>query len=86
MNNMSLIRKIHAYDFAIYELVLYLDTHPTDNRALAMLEKFRKERAEAIKEYERLNGNYAPTHSAVKIGNRWTWVDSPWPWENEANM
>ncbi len=85
MNGFALRKKIDSYDFAIYELVLFLDTHPENGRALSMLAKLRQERAEAIKQYEMSYGTYSPTHSAVKAGKRWSWIDGPWPWENEAN-
>ncbi len=85
MDKQTLKRKIHAYDFAIYEIVLFLDTHPENTKALEMLAKLRAERTQAITMYEKSYGSYETTHSAVKLGKRWQWIDGPWPWENEAN-
>lgn len=37
-------KRIQALDFAIYETVLFLDTHPTDRRALSALNDYKKRR------------------------------------------
>ena len=47
MNNAAgeksrMLRRIDAVDFAIHEMVLYLDTHPNDARALKAWEQYRK--------------------------------------------
>ena len=76
----QLLRKIDAYDFAILELKLYLDTHPNDTNALLQRQKLQGVRRELIGEYEKKYGNYIVRSTHVK-GNRWSWVDSPWPWE-----
>lgn len=81
----TLVRKISAYDFAIYEMVLYLDTHPNDTVALETLNRFRAERNSLVAQYERNFGPYILTASDAKKNNRWVWIDNPWPWENEAN-
>lgn len=78
-------RTIHSYDFAIYEMVLYLDTHPLDKRALEKLKYYRLKRATAVEQYESRFGAYIETARDAKGEQRWTWVDNPWPWENEAN-
>lgn len=79
----KLKRYISALDFSIHETVLFLDTHPNNHRAMAYFEEQKKRRAAAIKEYESLFGPYV-THAAdVTADKRWTWIDGPWPWENE---
>ncbi len=80
MNKYALKKKIHAYDFAILELGLYLDTHPWDTRALNKRQALQAERRELVGEYERRFGPYIVKCTQVK-GNRWSWVDNPWPWE-----
>ncbi len=79
----TLRRKIYEIDFAIHELVLYLDTNPKCQKGLALLDKFRNLRAEAVKEYEQRFGKYILTPKDAGDGNRWNWIDSPWPWEKE---
>ncbi len=79
-----MLRKIHEYDFAIHELVLFLGSHPTNQKALELLAEYRVARAELIEEYERRYGAYIVTPADVPITSRWCWHDSPWPWENES--
>ena len=85
MNDRSrMLRRIDAVDFAIDEMTLYLDTHPSDSRALKTLEQYRKRRAELIGEYESRFGPYILTSNDV-TGSRWSWVDNPWPWDYQGN-
>lgn len=68
--------------FAMWELRLYLNTHPCDQEALMMLHKLEENCCEP---------NYATTFlEDVRCtdGTRtpsWRWKNDPWPWEYEAN-
>ncbi len=73
-------RRIHAIDFALYELTLYLDTHKWDKRALQKRNSLLGERKMAIADYEARFGKYVLTANDSD-GDRWCWVDDPWPWE-----
>ena len=88
MNSMEqgrseLLHRIQAEDFALYEVVLYLDAHPKNKRALSFYEEHRTIAAMLRAEYEQrfgplsVNGNNDPA--------AWRWVEGPWPWEKEAN-
>lgn len=77
----TLKRKIFELDFALHELVLFLDTHPESREALALTEDFRTKRAELVKLYEEHYGKLVITPADVKPEGRWGWIDSPWPWE-----
>lgn len=82
MNNKAkLIRYIDALDFALYEMILFLDTHPDDRRALAAFENYRQKRKAAIREYESRFGNYVRKAIDVKPDGSWEWAEGPWPWE-----
>ncbi|MBR4116880.1 MAG: spore coat protein CotJB [Clostridia bacterium] len=85
MNNReALKKKIHALDFAIHELVLFLDTHPTSKKALELLREYRQKRKDCIALYEEKYGPYIVTPADVSTKNGcWQWLESPWPWENE---
>ena len=86
MSEQFRLRKtIHSYDFAIYEMVLYLDTHPFDRMALQKLKHYKMKRAAAIEQYEAKFGPYVTTAAKTQNEQHWTWVENPWPWENEAN-
>ena len=56
--------------FAIWELRLYLNTHPCDQQALALMRKFTA----------CMDENCACTYTP-DCGTRWSWTEGPWPWE-----
>jgi len=83
MNKAALKKRIHELDFAIHELVLYLDTHPTCKKAMALLTDYRKKRKELIAAYEERCGAYIVTTDDVPANECWSWLNSPWPWDND---
>ena len=79
----SLLRRIQAEDFALYEVALYLDAYPTNKKALAFYAQHKRV-LEALKEEYRQK--YGPlTIYDNANNNEWQWVKGPWPWEREAN-
>ncbi len=60
-----------AAAFAAWELRLYLDTHPGDHQAMALLERIESQLGDP---------NYATTFLPEGSGQNWTWVNDPWPW------
>lgn len=77
-----LMRQIYEAGFAVDEAVLYLDTHPCDEEALAYYENYRKLYAKLVREYAM---HFGPlTVDQVTVTNQWTWVKTPWPWEMEG--
>lgn len=68
-----------ALDFAARELQLYLDTHPEDKEAFALLKRTLAFREKAL-------GNYTENCGPLRLEDmgqedRYTWLNSPWPWE-----
>ena len=82
MTKAELKKRIYEMDFAIYELSLYLDTHPTCKKAMELLCEYRKKRKELIAFYEERFGPYIVTTDDVPASGCWGWLNSPWPWEN----
>lgn len=79
----TLLRQYMTYHFAALELVLFLDTHPTDKKALEM-HKAVAEKAQAL--MDEYNEKFGPlTASASRDVNTWRWIESPWPWDKEGN-
>ncbi len=77
-----LMKLIRAYNFAIIDVGLYLDSHPSCQNALAYYEKHKKLHTEAVSAYE---SQFGPLDiRSNQNSERWTWVDNPWPWELEA--
>ena len=78
----NLLIKIRKYEFALYELNLYLDTHPNCKDALDLYGKYKKLMTEAEKEYISKFGSIPTTAVKSYAGqDRWQWIDGPWPWE-----
>jgi spore coat protein JB len=73
-----LMRQISANQFAMWELHIFLDTHPGDCAAAAKLEEYRKTADTLTAKYE---AAYGPIHETTNTANRWAWIASPWPWE-----
>ncbi len=81
VNNKAILRrKIDAYDFAILEFGMYLNTHPYDTKALKRRQSLQKERKALVEAYENKYGPYIVKDTQVK-GDSWTWIKDPWPWE-----
>lgn len=75
----NMMRRLQVQSFVLDDVRLYLDTHPDDQRALAYYQKYRKLKEQTEVEYVRAFG---PINSCqVDSDTRWTWVDTPWPWE-----
>lgn len=60
--------------FAAWDLRLYLDTHPDDAQALALMRQLTGDCCEP---------NYAATFLPGDC-TAWTWTDDPWPWSITA--
>lgn len=72
-----------AISFSAWELRLYLDTHPDDAQALELYRRYcgpmdRPGYACAFTP----DGQDADVGSGC--GERWRWLDNPWPWELRA--
>ena len=79
----SLLRRIQAEDFALYEVALYLDAYPTNKKALAFYDQHKRELAALKEEYRQKYGPLTIYDNAD--ASEWQWVKGPWPWEKEAN-
>ncbi len=80
----SLKRRIHQYDFALIDLNLFLDMHPNCQRAIDTFNEYKEKRAELVRLYEQQFGKFVTTAKNMHPDNRWEWINSPWPWENEG--
>ncbi|MDD3183809.1 MAG: spore coat protein CotJB [Anaerostipes sp.] len=78
----KLLSYIDAVSFAMYDTLLYLDTHPSDKKALKAFEEYQSARKKAVREYsqyfEPLTLDYADNRT------HFTWATSPWPWQKEG--
>ena len=77
-----LIQIYYHIPFAIQELALYLDTHKDDKEALEVYRVYQSMYAEGKKKYEK---EYGPLNHMTVTGDKYRWLDDPWPWEYCAN-
>lgn len=78
----ALMKRLQVQSFVLDDIILYLQTHPTDQNALHCYEKFKNLRNETMEEYTH---NFGPINTNnVEITDRWTWADTPWPWERQV--
>ena len=82
MSKAQLKKRIFELDFAIHELVLFLDSHPTNKKACELLEDYKKKRKELIAVYEQAYGQFVMIPRDVPKSSCWKWLEGPWPWEN----
>lgn len=83
MERQNLLKQLQSYHFAAYDMLLFLDTHPTDKKAFELFKDLVKKYMELRKQYEQNFGPLAAFGSADF--STFNWLDSPWPWEKEAN-
>ena len=79
----DLLDEIRAVEFALCELVLYLDAYPDCGEALAMYHELLEQREALVCRYEQEVGPL--TCLGCESKSCWTWVKGPFPWEYEAN-
>lgn len=79
----ELLKKIQSYNFAAYDMLLYLDTHAEDKKAFKMFRELVTKTKELICEYENEFGSLSQFGTAMQ--DCFNWLDNPWPWEKEAN-
>ena len=73
----DMLQEIMEYRFALTELGLYLDTHPCDERAVAMHNEYSKKAKTLSDKYQKVYGPLTMDYPC----NKWRWLEEPWPWE-----
>lgn len=76
----ALLYQIMQYKFAMIDLNLYLDTHPNDNEAISLYNKYLTTEKQMRDKYESMYGPLT-LNSNYLNKNGWVWKNSPWPWE-----
>ena len=75
-----LLYEIMGISFAINDLNLYLDLHPEDKN---LYEEFKRYTQKCME----LKDEYSKKYGAITLDNtseKYNWIDSPWPWDNEG--
>ena len=76
------LTELQALEFVLLELGLYLDTHPDDQEAFALFQKYAELERTARQTYGKENGALFKRESAQN--DSFTWVQDPWPWNKSA--
>lgn len=80
--NNELLKTVYETGFALDDVALYLDTHPTDPAAMNFYHQISNANREAVQKYEM---TYGPLmYNGVKT-DYWSWLNGPWPWEGGTN-
>lgn len=76
------LTELQTLGFMIQELALYLDTHRDDKEALDVFRAFQELYDKGREEYEKKCG---PLNHMSDMGDKYNWLNDPWPWEYAAN-
>ena len=76
-----IMKNIYELGFALVETMLYLDTHPEDEDALAFFREKAELRKEALKQYAEQYGPLTVDTADDRMSRSFEWVTQPWPWE-----
>ena len=75
----DLLRNVYETGFALDDIILYLDTHPCDEDALAYYKAAVENYKNAKMKYEE---HFGPLTAINSLDcDRWAWADTPLPWE-----
>jgi spore coat protein JB len=77
-----LLRRLSSAQFAAWETHMFLDTHPNDTAALAIMRKYDERAAELRAEYESKFGPLSPRD--MYGDTSFEWLKAPWPWDNRT--
>ena len=85
MNEMSALRReIAAVAFTLFDLRLFLNTHPKDMTGIQLFNKNLAKYNALVADFERRFGPYNTFNDTS--GNTWQWIKDPWPWEYTAEV
>lgn len=79
----KLLRKLSGAQFSMWEIHVFLDTHPNHKEAQSAYEKY-------VERYHALKEEYESNFGPLEVDERFescdnAWIMDPWPWESEAN-
>ena len=77
-NREMALKKLSAAQFTLWEMHLYLDTHPWDTQMCENYKRCEMKYKLLRKEFEE---NYFPL--TAKNAHGYEWLQGPWPWEYE---
>ncbi len=85
VNCKELFERIRAYQFALYDIELFLDSHPNDTQAMQLRGHYMTKLRQLKDAYEQHYGTLVITKNDVEESWR-DWVNDPWPWDNTKGV
>ena len=76
----ELFERIRELSFAAYDLQLYPDTHPMDEKALELFTKINATLSSAVMDFENQYGPLNAGSSPNTVPFKWVADDYDWPW------
>ena len=83
MTENELLKRIQELSFAKLETQLYLDVYPENSAAQRHFHELCDKLDSLVDQYQGEHGPLLPDGSRT---DRWSWVDTPWPWQKNGNM
>lgn len=80
MDRDKMLYEIMALDFALTDLNLYLNTHPTDTDAIDLFNNIAKKRKVMVDSYQSMYGPIT-AKNYTNSEDMWDWIENPWPWD-----
>ena len=78
-----MLHDIGIADFVLTDLMLYLDTHPTDQNAMEYFNHYTRIKTQMEREFSR---EYYPLRKDLAESNKeWRWGNAPLPCEGGCN-
>ncbi len=78
----KLLLEAQKYGFAMWDLNLYLNTHPMDRNVMMLFNQYRNSYKKAKSEYEEKYGALCLENVETNVGY-WPWNKTVWPWDGE---
>ncbi len=79
----KILKQLRTVDFALYEVILYLDAYPDHCDAMELYHKLLQRRHDLIVSYEASCGPLTAYGNVSQTS--WDWVKAPAPWEYSQN-
>lgn len=77
----QMLQYINEVSFAVNDILLYLDTHPCDCKAMEFYRKNVEKRKAALCDFAKYYGPLTVDTADEAHSENWEWVMQPWPWE-----
>ena len=79
----QLLTRLRKVDFALADTILYLDAYPNCKTAMEYYKKLVDEHKTLTEKLAQLG---LPLTATSNCADTWEWINSPWPWEYDANL